>query len=96
MGKHRLEAFSDGVIAILIAIMVLGLSVAHGTDISRRAPLLPVLMSYVLSFVFLSIPLSFVNTLVSYVVLVAILCDTGLRGIKPPGLSRQVASCETI
>jgi uncharacterized membrane protein len=51
MGKTRLEAFSDGVIAIIITIMVLELKVPHGDGIAALAPLLPVLLSYVLSFV---------------------------------------------
>jgi uncharacterized membrane protein len=55
MGKSRMEAFSDGVIAILITIMVLELKVPHGSDPAALAPLLPVLMSYVLSFVYLGI-----------------------------------------
>jgi TMEM175 potassium channel family protein len=55
MSKGRLEAFSDGVIAILITIMVLELRVPHGTDLAALAPLLPVFLSYVLSFVFLGI-----------------------------------------
>ncbi len=55
MDKGRLEAFSDGVIAILITIMVLELKVPHGTDLAALAPLLPVFLSYVLSFVFVAI-----------------------------------------
>jgi uncharacterized membrane protein len=55
MSKTRLEAFSDGVIAILITIMVLELKVPHGDDLQALAPLLPVLSSYVLSFVYLGI-----------------------------------------
>ena len=55
MSKGRLEAFSDGVIAILITIMVLELRVPHGTDLAALAPLLPVFLTYVLSFVFLGI-----------------------------------------
>lgn len=55
MGKGRLEAFSDGVIAILITIMVLELKVPHGTEASALRPLLPVLLSYLLSFVYLAI-----------------------------------------
>ena len=55
MGKSRLEAFSDGVIAILITIMVLELKVPHGDTPAALAPLLPVLLSYVLSFVYLGI-----------------------------------------
>jgi uncharacterized membrane protein len=55
MGKGRLEAFSDGVIAVLITIMVLELKVPHGTDIETLRPLLPVFLTYVLSFVFLGI-----------------------------------------
>jgi uncharacterized membrane protein len=55
MTKNRMEAFSDGVIAILITIMVLELRVPHGTDLAALAQLLPVFLSYVLSFVFLGI-----------------------------------------
>jgi len=50
MGKTRLEAFSDGVIAIIITIMVLELKVPHGSSFSDLKPLLPVFLSYVLSF----------------------------------------------
>ena len=55
MTKGRMEAFSDGVIAILITIMVLGLGVPHGTDLADLAALAPVLLSYVLSFLNLAI-----------------------------------------
>ncbi len=55
MTRGRLEAFSDGVIAILITIMVLELKVPHGADFQALRPLLPVFLSYVLSFVFLGI-----------------------------------------
>ena len=55
MGKHRLEAFSDGVIAIIITIMVLELKVPHGEGLAALAPLLPVFLSYVLSFAYLGI-----------------------------------------
>jgi uncharacterized membrane protein len=55
MGKGRLEAFSDGVIAILITIMVLELKIPHGTDLTALRPLLGIFLSYVLSFVFLAI-----------------------------------------
>jgi len=55
MSKARLEAFSDGVIAILITIMVLELKVPHGADRAALEPLLPVFLTYVLSFVFLGI-----------------------------------------
>jgi TMEM175 potassium channel family protein len=55
MSKSRLEAFSDGVIAILITIMVLELRVPHGADLESLKPLLPVFLTYVLSFVFLGI-----------------------------------------
>jgi uncharacterized membrane protein len=55
MNKARLEAFSDGVLAIIITIMVLELKVPHGTDLEAIQPLLPVLASYVLSFVFVGI-----------------------------------------
>jgi TMEM175 potassium channel family protein len=55
MTKGRLEAFSDGVIAILITIMVLELKVPHGADFAALRPLLPVFLSYVLSFIYLGI-----------------------------------------
>ena len=51
MGKGRLEAFSDGVIAILITIMVLELKVPHEADLAALRPLVPVFLSYVLSFI---------------------------------------------
>jgi uncharacterized membrane protein len=51
MGKGRLEAFSDGVIAIIITIMVLELKVPHGTGLDALRPLIPTFLSYVLSFV---------------------------------------------
>jgi uncharacterized membrane protein len=53
--KNRLEAFSDGVLAILITIMVLELKVPHGGDLSTLRPIVPSFLSYVLSFVFLGI-----------------------------------------
>jgi uncharacterized membrane protein len=53
--KNRLEAFSDGVIAILITILVLELRIPHGTDWVALKPLLPVFLTYVLSFVYLAI-----------------------------------------
>ena len=55
MTKGRLEAFSDGVIAIIITIMVLELKVPHSEDISSLRPLLPVFISYVLSFIYVAI-----------------------------------------
>ena len=55
MKKGRLEAFSDAVIAILITIMVLELKIPHGADLESVRPLLPVFLTYVLSFVYLGI-----------------------------------------
>jgi uncharacterized membrane protein len=55
MGKTRLEAFSDGVIAIIITIMVLELKVPHGESVDTLLPLIPVFLSYVLSFIYLGI-----------------------------------------
>jgi uncharacterized membrane protein len=55
MPKSRLEAFSDGVFAIIITIMVLELRPPHGTAISELRPLLPVFLSYVLSFIYIGI-----------------------------------------
>jgi uncharacterized membrane protein len=51
----RLETFSDGVLAIIITIMVLELEVPHGTDLAALLPLAPVLVSYILSFVYIGI-----------------------------------------
>ena len=51
MNKGRLEAFSDGVVAIIITIMVLEMKVPHGTDLASLRPILPVFLSYVLSYV---------------------------------------------
>ncbi|MFI5002303.1 MAG: TMEM175 family protein [Reyranellales bacterium] len=55
MSKGRLEAFSDGVIAIIITIMVLELKVPSGSDLAALRPLIPLVLSYVLSFVFVGI-----------------------------------------
>jgi uncharacterized membrane protein len=55
MGKGRLEAFSDGVIAVIITIMVLELKVPHGIDLPALLPSIPVFLSYVLSYVFVGI-----------------------------------------
>jgi uncharacterized membrane protein len=51
MEKARLETFSDGVLAIILTIMVLELKVPHGSDLASLKPLLPVLLSYILSFI---------------------------------------------
>ena len=55
MKKNRLEAFSDGVIAIIITIMVLEMKVPHGEHIETLTPVIPIFLSYVLSFVYLGI-----------------------------------------
>jgi uncharacterized membrane protein len=55
MGKGRLEAFSDGVIAVIITIMVLELKAPHGERLVSLTPLVPALLSYVLSFVYIGI-----------------------------------------
>src|SRR5256886_7384120 len=55
MDTGRMEAFSDGVLAIIITIMVLELKVPHGADLPALSPLLPVFLSYVLSFVYVGI-----------------------------------------
>src|SRR3954463_3464200 len=55
MGKNRLEAFSDGVLAIIITIMVLELKAPHAATFAALAPLLPVFLSYVLSFIYVGI-----------------------------------------
>jgi uncharacterized membrane protein len=53
--KNRLEAFSDGVLAIIITIMVLELKVPHGVELAALKPVLPVFLSYVLSFIYVGI-----------------------------------------
>jgi uncharacterized membrane protein len=55
MGKGRLEAFSDGVIAIIITIMVLEMKAPQGDDLASLRPVLPALLSYVLSFIYVGI-----------------------------------------
>ncbi len=55
MKKGRLEAFSDGVMAIIITIMVLELKIPHESDIDALVPLIPVFISYVMSFIFIGI-----------------------------------------
>ncbi|MDO7849754.1 TMEM175 family protein [Hymenobacter sp. M29] len=55
MHKQRLEAFSDGVLAIILTIMVLEIKVPHGADFAALRPLLPVVLSYVLSFLYVGI-----------------------------------------
>ncbi len=55
VSKNRLEAFSDGVLAIIITIMVLELKAPHGVEVEALKPLLPVLLSYVLSFLYVAI-----------------------------------------
>lgn len=55
MGKNRLEAFSDGVLAIIITIMVLEMKVPHDAEFSALRPVLPVFLSYILSFVYLAV-----------------------------------------
>jgi uncharacterized membrane protein len=55
MGRSRLEAFSDGVIAIIITVMVLELKVPHGQSVAVLAPVLPVFLCYILSFIYLGI-----------------------------------------
>ncbi len=55
MNRTRLEAFSDGVLAIIITIMVLEIKVPHGNDFNALKPLIPVLVSYILSFIYIGI-----------------------------------------
>jgi len=55
MTKGRLEAFSDGVIAVIITVMVLEMKVPHGTDFAALQPVLPIFLTYVLSFVYVGI-----------------------------------------
>ena len=55
MGKSRFEAFSDGVIAVIITIMVLEMKVPHGESLEALVPVIPVFLSYVLSFVYVGI-----------------------------------------
>lgn len=55
MTRNRMEAFSDGVLAIIITIMVLEIKVPHGTQLADLRPLIPVFLSYVLSFIYIGI-----------------------------------------
>ena len=55
MHKQRLEAFSDGVLALILTIMVLEIKVLHGADFAALQPLLPTVLSYVLSFIYIGI-----------------------------------------
>ena len=55
MNKNRLEAFSDGVLAIIITIMVLEMKAPQGQDLAALLPVLPIFLSYVLSFVYVGI-----------------------------------------
>ncbi len=55
MGKGRLEAFSDGVIAVIITIMVLELKAPHGSSLEELLPLLPTFLTYELSFIYIGI-----------------------------------------
>jgi uncharacterized membrane protein len=55
MGKNRMEAFSDGVLAVIITIMVLEMKVPHGDNLEALKPVLPVFLSYVLSFIYVGI-----------------------------------------
>ncbi|MBP1653094.1 MAG: integral rane protein [Bacteroidetes bacterium] len=55
MNKSRLEAFSDGVLAIIITIMVLEIKIPHGTNLAAIIPLLPIALSYLFSFIYVGI-----------------------------------------
>ncbi len=55
MSKGRMEAFSDGVLAVVITIMVLEMKAPHGTSLADLRPVVPVMLSYVLSFVYIGI-----------------------------------------
>ena len=55
MGKTRMEAFSDGVLAIVLTIMVLEMKIPHGSDFAALKPLLPAFLSYILSFIYIGI-----------------------------------------
>jgi uncharacterized membrane protein len=55
MGKGRLEAFSDGVLAIILTIMVLEMKVPHGDGFAALRPIIPVFLSYILSFIYIGI-----------------------------------------
>ena len=55
MGTERLQAFSDGVVAIIITVMLLEMKIPHGDDLNALRPLLPVFLSYILSFIYIGI-----------------------------------------
>jgi hypothetical protein len=87
MGRGRLEAFSDGVLAIIITIMVLELKVPHGDSLHELLPLVPVFLSYVLSFVYVGI---YWNN--HHHMLHADLADSGPADRKRPAPQRSLAS----
>ncbi|HET9902801.1 MAG TPA: TMEM175 family protein [Xanthobacteraceae bacterium] len=100
MPKERLAAFSDGVIAIIITIMVLELKVPHGADWAALAGVLPIFLAYVLSFVYLAIywnnhhhmihTLHQVNGLILWATCT---CCSGSRSCRsrPPGSARRIS-----
>jgi uncharacterized membrane protein len=55
MGTERLQAFSDGVLAIIITVMLLEMKIPHGDDLNSLKPVLPVFLSYILSFIYIGI-----------------------------------------
>lgn len=55
MGTERLQAFSDGVLAIIITVMLLEMKIPHGDDLNSLSPILPVFLSYILSFIYIGI-----------------------------------------
>ena len=55
MGTERLQAFSDGVLAIIITVMLLEMKIPHGDDLNSLKPILPVFLSYILSFIYIGI-----------------------------------------
>jgi len=69
MGKNRLEAFSDGVIAIIITIMVLEMKTPNGSEFAALKPVVPVFLSYVLSFIYVAYGMVLLMAAIAYWIL---------------------------
>src|SRR6266446_7472070 len=85
MGKNRLEAFSDGVIAIIITIMVLEMKTPNGSEFAALKPVVPVFLSYVLSFIYVAYGMVLLMAAIAYWILQGTI-------IRPQGRNSLLAS----